>query len=104
LATIHVTLAVVQARTSNGLALPVPDSVPIGKDTVSSTGTSGLCTLTGQPGQVWMITSLDGSVWLNFGPGTPVAAAEDGWLLVAGHSIDLAVTAANEKLAIKDAA
>lgn len=104
MATIHVALAVVQAKTFNGYGISVPDSVPVGKDTVTSTGTSGLAALTGEPGQVWIVTSLDGSVWLKFGPGTPVAAAEDGWLLPSGQSAAYAVTAASEKLAIKDAA
>jgi hypothetical protein len=102
MATIHVVLATVRGSGYAG-SLPIPASVTAGNDTVTSSGTSALSTLTGQPGQVWCVTAKDGDVWLKFGPGTPVAAAEEGWLLTAGNTRDLTVSDANEKLAIKDA-
>lgn len=102
MATIHVVLATVRGSGYAG-ALPIPASITAGNDTLTSSGTSQLSDLTGQPGQIWCVTAKDGDVWLKFGTGTPVAAAEDGWLLTAGTTRDLTVTTANEKLAIKDA-
>lgn len=102
MATIHVELSTVSARARTGATLPIPNSVEIDSDTVTSSGSSAVSTLTGGLGQVWTVTALDGPVWLKFGTGTPIAAAEDGRLLLEGDSRDYAVTTASEKLAIKD--
>lgn len=102
MATIHINLATVAGRGYAG-ALPIPSSVPVGVDTYTSTGTSGLSTLSAEPGQVWIVTSKDGDVWAKFGAGTPVAAAEDGWLITAGQTREFTASVAAEKLAIKDA-
>jgi hypothetical protein len=102
MATVHVALARVTGHGYAGF-VPVAGSVTIGSDTVTTSGTSAVSTLTGQVDQVWSVTARDGDVWIKFGPDTPVAAAEDGWLVVAGQTREFSVSAAAEKLAIKDA-
>lgn len=102
MATIHVALATVRGGGWAG-SIPSLSSIPAGTDTVTSSGTSALSELTGTPGQIWVVAAKDGDVWIKFGTGTPVAAAEDGWLVPAGQTRDFTVTTPNEKLAIKDA-
>lgn len=103
MATVHATLGSSQARSIAGFGLPVFDSAVAASDTVTSSGTSALATPTGALGQVWSVTVTGGNVYINFGAGTPVAAADSGWLLIDGQTRDFAVSVASEKLAIKDA-
>lgn len=102
MATVHVVLSRVRSRGDTGGTLPVLESVPSGVDTVTSSGTSALSSLTAGDADVWNVTASGGAVWLKFGPGTPVAAADDGWLLLDGQSRDFAASTDAEKLAIKD--
>lgn len=107
MATVHVVLANVGARGDTGAALPVFDAAPIAVDTLTSSGTSQLSEITAtgpRRGEVWHITPMGGSVWVNIGAGTPVAGAEAGWLVLDGQPMDFAVSVAGEKVAIKDAA
>lgn len=106
MATIHVVLANVSARGDTGGSMPVMDSAPVGVATITSSGTSQLSGITAagpNDGLVWFVTAKDGAVWVNTGSGTPVAASGSGWLIPSGQWLNIAVSVASEKLAIKDA-
>jgi hypothetical protein len=108
MATVHVVLCQVtsKSRAQTGSTMPVPDSVPIGADTMTPTSTSAQATVTpgsAQTGIVWSVTSLDAAVWVNFGA-DPTAAPDSGWMILAGDSRDFAVTSPNEKCAVRTVA
>lgn len=102
MATVQVVLCTIRGRSDPNHQVPVAPSAVDGSDTVTSSGSSALSTLSGALGQVWSITPL-GPVWVNFGTGTPVAGAEAGWLIPTGIPREFAVSADGEKVAIKDA-
>lgn len=103
MATLHIELSVVNARAITGATLPVADSADVGADTKTTSAVSQLSDLTGQLGQIWTVTATGGNVFLNFGAGTPVAASDDGRMILDGQTRDFAVSVANERLALKDA-
>ncbi len=103
MATLHVVLSRVVSRADTGATLPTPESVEVDADTVTPSGTSQLSSLTAADQDVWIVTAMGGSAWLKFGAGEPVAASDDGWLIVDGQTRDFAASAAAEKLAYKTA-
>lgn len=103
MATLHIELSTVQGRALTGMTLPIPDSVEVGADTKTTSASSQLSDLTGQPGQVWTVTAAGGDVLLKAGAGSPTAAPDTGRRLQDGQQRDFAVTVANEKLAFIDA-
>lgn len=103
MATVHTTLNSVRG-TSLGAVTPVAGSIELSAETLTSSSTSGVGTLTAPSlGTVWTVTPADGNVWVKFGTGTPVAASGTGHLCLAGQSRDFATTIVGEKIAIKDA-
>lgn len=105
MATVHVALAVVQARSLNGSGIPVPNSVPVGtSQTLTSSAINQLSTLAASAaGQVWVVTVDGGDIEASFGAAADAAAAPQ-WLLLDGAGpFYFAAVAAGEKLAIVDA-
>ena len=103
MATVHIVLSNVQSRALTGSTMPVADSVPTSVDTMTSTGTSAPSSITAAAtGAFWSITATGGNVYAKFGS-NPTAVADEGWLILDGQTRDFAVTAASEKVAIKDA-
>lgn len=108
MATVHVTLGYSKARTVGGAQLPVFLSTEQVADTVTTSSTSGVASITVtqvqiDSGAIWRVVAKDGDVYVKTGTGTPTAAADSGWLVTAGSSLDLAATEVGEKLALKDA-
>ena len=103
MALVHVTISRSDDRGDTGASLPLITSVPEAVDTVTSSGTSQQASITPAKadGLIWSVTSK-GDVWVKFGA-NPTAASDDGHLVLAGQTRDFSVTAAGEKIAIKDA-
>lgn len=103
MATVHIVLSKVQGRALTGSTMPVADSVPLFSDTMTSSGTSAQSSITApDTNGFWSITAKDGSVFVKFGS-NPTAVTDEGWLILDGQTRDFAVSAASEKVAIKDA-
>ena len=104
MALVHVTLSRIDDRGDTGGSMPVITSVPEAADTVTSSGTSAQSSIVAAKadGLFWSVTSK-GDIWVKFGA-NPTAAQDDGHLILAGQTRDFSVTAAGEKIAIKDAA
>jgi hypothetical protein len=102
MATVHVTLSRVQSRGETNNPMPVVYSVPESAQTMASTGVSQQSTLTATKNQIWSVTAK-GDIFVAFGT-NPAAASGAGHLVLAGQTRDFSVTAAGEKIAIKDAA
>ncbi len=98
MAKMHIVLLSAGMRGVNGIN--APDSVEIGADTKTLTGSSQLSDLTGQPGQVWRIVLTGGDAFTKHGAGTPTAAEDAGHLLPAGGPYEFNVTVANERVAM----
>lgn len=106
MARVHIVLSRVglNSRALTGSTMPVLDSAPIGSDTKTSSGGSTLSDISaGDTNAFWAVTADGGPVFLKFGVGTPVAASDDGWLLLSGQTLYFGVSTAGEKLAFKDA-
>ena len=103
MATVHVVLCKVQGRNRRTI-LPVPDSVPLGAKTATSSGSSAEVDVgvKGQPGQFWSVTVTGGNIYARFGA-NPTAVTDEGWLILDGQTREFAVCAAGEEIAIKDA-
>lgn len=99
MATLHIVLARVAGRAQTGSTLPIPGSVPAGSDTVTPSGASAVSSLEAADRDVWTVTAMGGSAWLKFGTGTPVAASDNGWLIIDGQTRDFAAGVAGEKIA-----
>lgn len=100
MATVHVVLCRVAPRHWN---LPIPDSSPLGADTLTSSGISTQSSLTAPDGHaVWSVTVFGGNVFIAFGA-DPTAQVDSGWLVLDGQTRDFTIGAAGEKIAIKDA-
>lgn len=102
MALVHISILNVQARADTGSTMPIPNSVEAAADTMQSSAASAQSTITAATGRFWSITTK-GDIWVKFGV-NPTAITEEGHLIVAGSTRFFAVTAANEKVAIKDAA
>lgn len=105
MATVHVVLAGASGRSSTGSTMPVMNSVETSADTLTSSGTSAQADFnagTDWQHLFWSITATGGNVYAAFGA-DPAAAAESGWLILDGQTREFAVSAASEKVAIKDA-
>jgi hypothetical protein len=108
MATVHITLG--RLRGGNGREqiarpeAPVPDSVPIGSDTFSTSGTSTQSASLEAPDtfSFWSVTATGGNVYVAFGD-DPVAAADFGWLILDGQTRDFGACEAGEKIAVKSA-
>lgn len=103
MATLYVELSTVQGRALTGATLQLADGPDAGGDKKTTSGTSQLSDLVGQPGQVWSVAAIGGNVMIEFGAGTPAAIDDGSRLLLDGIPRDFAVAAANERLAFKDA-
>lgn len=112
MATVHICIAQVTGRSVNAASMPVPASQPLAVDTMTSSATSTVSTATTGSGLIdksafWSVTASGGKIWVRFGPGAPaavpVAAADDGWLILDGQTREFAVGAVGEVIAIKDA-
>ncbi len=103
MATLYIELSTVQGRALTGSTLPVPDGPDVGSDKMTTTGTSQLSDLVGQPGQVWTVTPVGGNVMVEMAPGAPVALDDGSRSVLDGVARDFAVTSPNERLAAKDA-
>lgn len=101
MATVHVVLGRL-ARDASRVEI-IPLSVPVGVDTVTSSGTSAQASLTAAAAdrQFWSVAT-DGAIYVAFGS-NPTAAADSGWYIPAGSTREFAVSATGEKIAIKDA-
>jgi hypothetical protein len=104
MATVHVTLSVVDDRASTGASLPVINSVPVAAQTLASAAASAVGNVTASKadGLFWSVTAKGGDVWVAFGA-NPVAASGSGHLILAGQTRDFSVAATGEKIAVKDA-
>lgn len=101
MATIYARLVSVQNQPMNGgPAMPVPDAVPFGKETLTSTGTTATGTLVGGNGLYWFIDVLagSGSAWAQFGA-TPTAAVGSDFLLVDGEHYEFSARP-DQKMAV----
>ncbi len=103
MATIYIELSSVQGRAMTGATLPIADGVDLGGDKKTTSASSQLSDLVGQPGQFWTVGVRGGDVMLEMGAGTPEAVDDGSRLLMDGQTRDFAVTAVNERLAFKDA-
>ncbi len=106
-ATVHIVLSAVpnRDRTVGVFTVPMPValSVPLFSDTKTSSGTSAQSDITApDANSFWSVTVTGGNVFVKFGS-NPTAASDDGWLILDGQTRDFAVSAASEKVAIKDA-
>ncbi len=99
MATLHINLCRVAGRADTGMTLPVPSSIAAGADTVTPSGTSAVSSLEASARDVWTVTAMGGNAWLKFGTGTPLAASDDGWLILDGQTRDFAAMTAGEKIA-----
>ena len=102
--TVNVVLSTItNAATLQGLA-PLPDSMPVSAENVTSGATSAATTGTASATvfkrQVWTVTS-DTAVYIKFAA-SPTATAGGDWYLPAGASRDFAVSVASEKVAVID--
>lgn len=110
MATVHICIAQVTGRSINAASMPVPASQPLAVDTMTSSATSTVSTATTGAGLLdktafWSVTASGGKVWAKFGPSSPapVAASDDGWLILDGQTREFAVGSVGEVIAIKDA-
>lgn len=103
MATLYITLSTVQGRALTGATIPAADSIDVGSDKKTTSGTSQLSDLVGQPGQFWTVKARGGDVMVEMGAGTPVAVDDGSRVVFDGIPEDFAVTVANERLAFKDA-
>jgi hypothetical protein len=104
MATVHVVLAHVKGRALTGSTMPVPDSVPIADETMTSSDTSTQSAVVAPSADsFWLVTVTGGDVRAAMGD-DPDAGVDAGWLLLDGAQNEaFAVHAAGEKIAIKDA-
>ena len=104
MATVHVTLSRVDDRGDTGAALPLVTSTPEAAETITRSSSSQPSTISASKadGLVWSVTAT-GNVFIRFGA-NPTAASGQGHLVLAGQTRDFTVTAAGEKIAVKDAA
>lgn len=106
MATVSVVLSSVSNNARSGLnaVMPVPDAVPAGKDSVTSSAASQQAAVTAPAdadGLFWTITATGGNVWVQFGA-DPTASAGNDHLLIDGVPRDYAA-AGSQKVAIIDA-
>jgi hypothetical protein len=106
MATVHITLSKVQSKSVNGTTMPVPESVEVAADTITSSATSLQSSISPSNadagGLFWTVTARDGDVWVKFGV-SPTAGSDSGYLVLTGQTRDFGITLAGEKIAIKDA-
>jgi len=105
MATVHVVLAGASGRSATGATMPVPNSVPTGVDTMTSSASSAQANFNAGSrweGLFWSITATGGNVYVAFGS-DPTAVTDEGWLILDGQTREFAVSAASETVAIKDA-
>lgn len=104
MATVHIALCNVTANARIVTStMPVPESVTVGSDTITSSGTSQQSSVVAsRVGQFWTVAVTGGNVYVCFGA-DPTAATDAGHLLLDGQTRAFSVTAASEKVAIKDA-
>lgn len=103
MATVHIVLSKVQGLALTGVTMPVANSVPLYSDTKTSSVTSQQSDITApDTNAFWSITATGGNVYVKFGS-NPTAVTDEGWLILDGQTRDFAVSAASEKVAIKDA-
>jgi hypothetical protein len=100
-------LAIALDRVRNGAGsggtMPVASSQPDVSELLNTTSTSAQATATATNlMQYWIVTAVDGNVWVNFGT-NPTAASGTGWLIINGTTREFSVTVAGEKIAGIDA-
>jgi hypothetical protein len=107
MATAHFVVAQVNSRGLTNAALPIPLSVPMESEAISTSGTSQ-ATTAAVPGtnrfsdHVWIVSVSGGNVWVKFGA-TPTAAAGNDWLIQSGETREFGATVGGEKAAVIDA-
>jgi len=83
--------------------MPVASSITDASELLNTTTTSAQSVMTAtRLNQYWIVTAIDGNVWINFGT-NPTAVAGSGWLVVNGTTREFSVTGLPEKLAAIDA-
>lgn len=104
-ATVHVVLSAVRTRNNTANEpMPVPLSVPVEAETLTSAATATpSAIIAGSVEQFWMVTVKGGDVWGAFGAGSITNTAPKRQLLLAGTRGDFAVSAAGEHFACWDA-
>jgi len=106
MATVQIVLAGATGRSATGATMPVVNSVPVDADTLTSGASSAQADFsapaTGWETLFWSVTVTGGNVYVRFGA-NPTAVTEEGWLVLDGQTREFAVSAASEKIAIKDA-
>jgi hypothetical protein len=104
MATVHIALCNVTANARIVTStMPVPESVTAASDTMTSSGTSQQSSaVASRVGQFWSVTVAGGDVFVLFGA-DPTAVSDAGFLVLDGQTREFSVTAAGEKVAIKDA-
>lgn len=109
MATVQVTIAYSKGRSSGGAPLPVLQSVEAVAKTATTSGTSAVVsglTVTQAMldlGAIWVVTAKNGDVYVEFGTGSPTAAADYGFLVMTGSTREFAATTVGEVIAMKDA-
>lgn len=103
MATVHVEMARVRGRALTGSTMPVTDSVALASASQSSSSTWTASTVVApDTNAFWTVVASGGDVLVRF-DADPVNNGGNGRRVNAGMSRDFAVTAAGEKIAIKDA-
>lgn len=107
MATVSISIVVVQSRSIDGAPMPVRKSVPISVATdITSSGTTqkaDIAAPASDPNQYfWEVIAEGGSVWVKAGS-DPTAASNDDTKVLDGERVYLCVTAAGEELAVIDA-
>jgi|GEM_PF-2237997 hypothetical protein len=105
----HITLCDVRNNSLTGTTMPVPQSVAIDAETITTSGTSQQSTIAasqlniyaGASTLIWTVVSTS-NIWVDFGV-DPTADAGSGWFVPAGVPMSFSVTVSAEKIAVKDA-
>jgi hypothetical protein len=103
MARLMIALDRVRNGAGSGGTMPVPSSIPDVAELLNTTTTSAQATATAaNTQQYWIVTAVDGNVWINFGT-NPTAASGSGWLVINGTTREFSVTVTGEKIAGIDA-
>lgn len=103
MARIAIALDRVRNGAGSGGTMPVASSIPDASEVLNTTSTSAQASATAANlQQYWVVTAVDGNVWVNFGT-NPTASAGTAWLIASGSTREFSVTVVGEKIAGIDA-
>lgn len=99
----HCVIAQASTRAITG---SVAKSVPVSKETITTSGTSQATTIATPAANgdayVWQVTASGGNIWVKFAA-SPTASAGNDWLILDGQTREFGASVAAEKVAVIDA-